>query len=53
MSRQVRIRLVGKDDEERSATTSRNEMKVNMEKMTRTLFTLKHLEPCRVRMSEM
>ena len=28
-------------------------MKVNTERMTRTLFTLKHLEPCRVRMSDM
>ena len=44
VSQQVRIGLVGKDDKERSTATSRNEMNVNTEKVTRTLFTLKHLE---------
>ena len=43
--------LAGKDDKERLTTTSKNEMEVNTEKMMRTLFTLKQLEPCRVRMS--
>ena len=43
--------LAGKDDKERLTTTSKNEMEVNTEKMMRTLFTLKQLEPCRVHMS--
>ena len=37
---------MGKKSEGCLITTSRKEM-------TRTLFTIKHLEPCRVRMSEM
>ena len=53
VSRLVRTRLVGKNSEECSATTSRNEMEVNTKLMTRSLFTLQHLGPCRLRMSEM
>ena len=48
-----RTRLEGKNSERGMLSNYKERDGSEHMMMTRTLFTLKHLDPCRVRMSEM